>query len=45
MRKWILAAGLMMVLPTIASAADAENGKSVFKKCKACHQDYRVEKE
>jgi cytochrome c len=37
MRKWILAAGLMMVLPTIAFAADAENGKSVFKKCKACH--------
>lgn len=37
MRKWILAAGLMMVLPTMASAADVENGKSVFKKCKACH--------
>lgn len=37
MRKWVLAAGLMMVLPTIASAADVANGENVFKKCKACH--------
>jgi cytochrome c len=37
MRKWILAAGLMMALPTIASAADAENGKSIYKMCRACH--------
>lgn len=37
MRKWVIAAGLMMVLPTVASAADAANGESVFKKCKACH--------
>ncbi len=37
MRKWVLAVGLMMVLPSVASAADAANGESVFKKCKACH--------
>ncbi|HRY06645.1 MAG TPA: cytochrome c family protein [Hyphomicrobiaceae bacterium] len=37
MRKWILAAGLMMIVPTMASAADATNGANVFKKCKACH--------
>ena len=37
MRKWILAAGLMMVLPTMASAQDAAKGEKVFKKCKACH--------
>ncbi|MGD9670633.1 MAG: cytochrome c family protein [Hyphomicrobiaceae bacterium] len=37
MRKWVLAAGLMMALPTMASAADVANGESVFKKCKACH--------
>ncbi|MFV0367175.1 MAG: c-type cytochrome [Hyphomicrobiaceae bacterium] len=37
MRKWILAAGLMMVLPTMASAQDVAKGEKVFKKCKACH--------
>ncbi|MCB1520753.1 MAG: cytochrome c family protein [Hyphomicrobiaceae bacterium] len=37
MRKFALATALMLALPTIASAADVENGKSVFKKCKACH--------
>lgn len=37
MRKFALAAGLMMVLPTFASAEDVANGESVFKKCKACH--------
>ncbi len=37
MRKLVLAAGLMFVLPTMASAQDVANGEAVFKKCKACH--------
>lgn len=37
MRKLVLAAGLMMVMPAMASAQDVANGEAVFKKCKACH--------
>jgi cytochrome c len=37
MRKLVLAAGLLIALPTIASAQNVENGKTVFKKCLACH--------
>ena len=38
MRKWILAVAMIAGLPAAAMAADAENGKTVFNKCKACHQ-------
>ncbi len=37
MRKFILAIGMIMAMPVAASAADAEAGKLVFNKCKACH--------
>jgi cytochrome c len=37
MLKWIVAAGLVMALPAVASAQDADAGKSVFNKCRACH--------
>lgn len=37
MRKWILAALLAAGMPAAAMAADAEAGKKVFNKCKACH--------
>ena len=37
MWKWVVAAGLVMALPAVASAQDAEAGKSVFNKCRACH--------
>lgn len=33
----ILALALIVALPTLASAQDAEEGKNVFKKCRACH--------
>ncbi len=38
MRKWVLAAAMVAAMPVAASAADAEAGKTVFNKCKACHQ-------
>ncbi|HMN38050.1 MAG TPA: cytochrome c family protein [Hyphomicrobium sp.] len=38
MRKWVLAAAMAAAMPVAASAADAEAGKVVFNKCKACHQ-------
>jgi cytochrome c len=38
MRKWILAAAMMTAVPVAAVAADADAGKAVFNKCKACHQ-------
>ena len=38
MRKWILAIAMIATAPIAASAADADAGKSVFNKCKACHQ-------
>ena len=37
MLKWVVAAGAMLVLPTVASAQDAEAGKKVFTKCAPCH--------
>ena len=37
MRTWILAAALVAAVPAVASAQDAEAGKAVFNKCKACH--------
>jgi len=39
MRKWVLAAAMVAAMPMAANAAgDAEAGKTVFNKCKACHQ-------
>jgi cytochrome c len=38
MKKWIVAAALVLAAPAVASAQDAEAGKAVFKKCGACHQ-------
>lgn len=37
MRTWILAAALVAAVPAVASAQDADAGKTVFNKCKACH--------
>jgi cytochrome c len=37
MLKWVVAAGVMLALPTVASAQDAEAGKKVFTKCAPCH--------
>jgi cytochrome c len=37
MLKWVVAAGVMLALPTMASAQDAEAGKKVFTKCAPCH--------
>lgn len=37
MLKWFVAAGVMIALPTVASAQDPEAGKKVFAKCTACH--------
>ena len=38
MRKWILAAAMITAVPVAAVAADADAGKTIFNKCKACHQ-------
>jgi cytochrome c len=37
MLRWVLAAGLLVVLPAVASAQDPEAGKKVFNKCAPCH--------
>jgi cytochrome c len=38
MLKWVIAAGLLVALPTVASAQDADAGAKVFKlKCSPCH--------
>lgn len=38
MLKWVVAAVMLVASPVIAQAGDAEAGKSVFGKCKGCHQ-------
>ncbi len=38
MRKVALAIAMIALTPVAAHAADAEAGKAVFGKCKACHQ-------
>lgn len=39
MLKWVMAALMIAAAPTLAFAeGDAEAGKKVFRKCKACHQ-------
>jgi cytochrome c len=37
MLKWVIAAGVMVALPTVALAQDVEAGKKVFVKCAPCH--------
>ncbi len=37
MLRWVVAAGVLLALPTVASAQDAEAGKKVFTKCAPCH--------
>jgi len=37
MLRWVVAAGLMLALPSVASAQDVENGKKLFSKCAPCH--------
>ena len=37
MLKWVVAAGALLALPTMASAQDAEAGKKIFTKCAPCH--------
>lgn len=37
MFKWMMAAATLVALPAVAAAQDADAGKSVFGKCRACH--------
>lgn len=37
MFRLFVTAAIMAAIPAVASAQDSENGKSVFKKCAACH--------
>ncbi len=37
MLRWVVAAFVMVALPAVASAQDAEAGKKVYKKCAPCH--------
>jgi cytochrome c len=37
MLRWVVAAGVMLALPTVALAQDADAGKRVFNKCTPCH--------
>ena len=38
MRKWVIAAAVLVAVPAVVSAQDVENGAAVFKRCAACHQ-------
>lgn len=38
MQKLLFAAGLILAMTGAAAAADVEHGKSIFAKCRACHQ-------
>ncbi len=37
MLKWVVAAGMVLAMPAIASAQDVEAGKKAFNKCAPCH--------
>jgi cytochrome c len=37
MLRWVVAAGILFALPTVALAQDADAGKKVFNKCTPCH--------
>ena len=38
MKKWVIAAAMVLAVPAVASAQDVEAGAATFKKCAACHQ-------
>ena len=38
MRRLVFSAALIAAIAATASAADVENGKSIWNKCRACHQ-------
>ena len=38
MLRWVLAIGMVAAVPAMAQAQDADAGKTIFNKCKACHQ-------
>jgi cytochrome c len=38
MRRLVFGAALIAAMVATASAADLDNGKSIFNKCRACHQ-------
>jgi cytochrome c len=38
MRRLVFGAALIAALAAAAAAADVENGKAIFNKCRACHQ-------
>jgi len=38
MRRLICSAALIAAMPALAAAQDADAGKAVFNKCRACHQ-------
>jgi cytochrome c len=38
MRRFVCGAALVAAMTATAAAADVDNGKSIFGKCRACHQ-------
>jgi cytochrome c len=38
MRRLVFSAAVIAAVTSVAPAADVENGKAVFNKCRACHQ-------
>jgi cytochrome c len=38
MRRLVCSAALVVVMATTVTAADVDNGKAIFNKCRACHQ-------
>ena len=38
MRRLVWSAALVVVMATTVTAADVDNGKAIFNKCRACHQ-------
>ncbi|MCP4780242.1 MAG: cytochrome c family protein [Hyphomicrobium sp.] len=37
MFRWVVAAFVMVALPAVASAQDADAGKKIYRKCAPCH--------
>ena len=37
MLRWVVAICMMVAVPAVASAQDADAGKKIFKKCAPCH--------
>src|SRR5688572_32471098 len=38
MRRLVCGAALIVAIAATATAADVDNGKAIFNKCRACHQ-------